>query len=93
MAKKIKDIYVSERQKFARKLEKSKKTDITVNSSIGHIHSITKELDNDENSFYRARIFIDNVYISGKANKKLDAIVEALKHMELQGNIIKEYMK
>ncbi len=92
MAKKIKDIYVSERQKFARKLDRSKKTNITVNGSIGNIHSITKEQDNNDNSFYRCRILIDNIYISGKAEKKLDSIVEALKHMELQGNIIKEYM-
>jgi hypothetical protein len=93
MAKKIKDIYVSERQKFARKLDRSKNTDITVNGRIGKIHSITKEVGNDEKSYYRVRILLDGLYVSGKADKKQDAIIEALKHLELQGNIIKEYMK
>lgn len=93
MAKKIKDDYLSERQKFARKLDRAPKTSITVNGAVGIIYSVNKITDAAENTFYKATILIDRTYIAGKADTKLESIVEALKHMELQGNLIQEYMK
>tara|TARA_R110001592_G_scaffold153282_9_gene381622 strand:- start:1844 stop:2125 length:282 start_codon:yes stop_codon:yes gene_type:complete len=93
MAKNVIDKFVNQRLKFARKLDKDKNIVITVNDKVGVLYSVTKELDSSENTFYKARILIDQTYIAGRGDKKLEAIIEALKHMELQGNTIMEYMK
>jgi hypothetical protein len=92
MAKKIKDPYESNRLKLAKKMLKSKTTKVETLSGNGMLHSIEQYDDNEGDTMYKCQITYNGVVIGGKAKVKLDSIVEALKHMELQGTVIRNYM-
>lgn len=93
MAKKIKDKFEKTRTKFAKHIVKSKKTPIKTHHGEGVIESINKYEDRDGAIKYKTIILYEGTFISGHSDTNIKSVIEALKHMELQGTFIKDYME